>query len=54
MLVERGYELSAVITIMTLCALIIALFGGYLDRPNKHRLASITKAICKAGSDKGS
>lgn len=33
------------ITIVTLCALIISLFGGYLDRPNKQRLASITKAI---------
>ena len=33
------------ITIVTLCALIISLFGGYLDGPNKQRLASITKAI---------
>ena len=33
------------ITIVALCALIISLFGGYLDQPNKQRLASITKAI---------
>ena len=33
------------ITIVILCALIISLFGGYLDQPNKQRLVSITKAI---------
>jgi len=41
-----------VITIVTFCALIISLFGGYLDEPNKQRLASITKAIWKAGRNK--
>jgi hypothetical protein len=45
MLVESGEELGAVITIVTLCALIISLFGGYLDPPNDERLTSITKAI---------
>ena len=33
------------LTIATLCALIISLFGGYLEPPNKQRIASITKAI---------
>ena len=45
-------ELIAMITIVTLCALIISLFGGYVDRFNKQRLAAITKAIGKAGSNK--
>ena len=40
------------ITIITLCALIIWLFGGYLDGPDKQRLASITKAIFKAGRNR--
>jgi len=53
MLIETGKELSAVITIVTLCALIISLFGGYLDGPNRQRLTSITKAIRKAGRSKG-
>jgi hypothetical protein len=34
-----------VITIVTFCALIISLFGGYLDEPNTQRIASITRAI---------
>ncbi len=33
------------ITIVTFCALIISLFGGYLDEPNTQSLASITKSI---------
>ena len=45
MLIETGQELIAVITIVTLCALIISLFGGYLDGPNRQRVTSITKAI---------
>jgi hypothetical protein len=45
MLIESGKELSAVIAIVTLCALIISLFGGYLDQPNKQRFSSLTKAI---------
>jgi hypothetical protein len=43
-----------VITILTLCALTISLFGGYLDEPNAERLVSITKAIWKAGRNKSS
>jgi hypothetical protein len=42
---RKRKELRAVITIVTLCALIISLFGGYLDRLNKQRLTSMTKAI---------
>ena len=37
MLVESGGELGAVITIITLCVLIISLFGGYFDQPNDQR-----------------
>jgi hypothetical protein len=40
------------ITIVGLCALIISLFGGYLDQPNKQGLASITKSIWKVGRNK--
>jgi hypothetical protein len=53
MLVESGMELNAVITIVAVCALVISLFGGYFDRPNKQRLASIAKAVGRAGTNKG-